>query len=204
VNGAIADLMGIRWVLSRGVQIETPGFVEVFARGDERVYENREVFARAFLASGSRSFDSVPALLDALGHAGTAELRNTAYIEQAGGAGTAVRHGPVAGEALIDEYSPDHVVIGTSAAAPATVVLTDAYSPGWSASVDGVPASLFPVYRAFRGVRVPAGRHRVEMSYRPAAARRGALLLLLATLGTIGWAIVARARSPGPATVGPA
>ena len=198
VNGAVADLMGIRWVLSRGVQIETPGFVEVFARGDERVYENREVFARAFLAPGSRQFGSVPALLDALGRAGAAELRSTVYLEQGGGGGRVAPPGPVPGEARIDEYSPDHVVIGTSAAIPTTVVLTDTYMPGWRASLDGVPASLFPVYRAFRGVRVPAGRHRVEMFYQPAAARRGALLLLLATLATIGWAVVARARTSGP------
>ena len=204
VNDAIADLMGIRWVLSRGVQIQTPGFVEVFARGDERIYENRGVFARAFLASGSRTFGSVPALLDALGHAGAAELRNTAYVEQAGPGGTVAPPGQIPGQASIDEYSPDHVVIGTSAAAPGTVVLTDAYMPGWAASVDGVPASLFPVYRAFRGVRVPAGRHRVEMFYRPAAARRGALLLLLATLATIGWAIVARARTSASTPVAPA
>ena len=198
VNYAIADLIGIRWVLSRGVEISAPGFVEVFARGGEHVYENRDVFARAFLTTGSRVFESTSVMLDALGRASAAELRSAAFVEGRSGPDSAPAAVPTMDEARIDEYEPDRVVIGTSSSLPATVVLTDAYVPGWNASVDGIRASVFPVDRAFRGVRVPAGRHRVEMTYRPAEARRGTWLLLLASLATAGWVLAARARSHWP------
>jgi uncharacterized membrane protein YfhO len=98
------------------------------------------------------------------------------------------------GGATIVEYRPDDVIIESSAGDSGIVVLTDAYSPGWTATVDGAPAPLFPVYRAFRGVAVSAGTHRVEMRYRPAAVHRGTQLALIALLGCVGWTLAIRAR----------
>jgi uncharacterized membrane protein YfhO len=60
----------------------------------------------------------------------------------------------------------------------AVLVLADAHDPGWRASVDGKPATLLRANVAFRAVPVPAGRHTVELVYRP---RR--LLLGLAVSG---------------------
>ncbi len=194
VDDAIADLIGIRWILTRGVPIEDPGFVEVFAAGDERVYENRAVLPRAFLTRGALVFDSVPAMLDALERASADELRETAYLEPGSMSARAARAAAGPGGATIVEYRPDDVVIESSAGDSGIVVLTDAYSPGWTATVDGAPAPLFPVYRAFRGVAVSAGTHRVEMRYRPAAVRRGTQLALIALLGSVGWTLAIRAR----------
>jgi uncharacterized membrane protein YfhO len=64
--------------------------------------------------------------------------------------------------------------------------------PGWEATVDGRPSRLDRVDYLFRGVPVAAGRHVVELRYRPASWRAGwivslvALLALLAT-AAIGW-----------------
>jgi hypothetical protein len=43
------------------------------------------------------------------------------------------------------------------------VVLTDIVAPGWRVYVDKIPAQLVEVNYFFRGVVVPAGKHKVEM-----------------------------------------
>lgn len=65
------------------------------------------------------------------------------------------------------EYTPERVVIDVQTAADGYLLLTDAYYPGWSATLDGEPT---PIYRAdvmFRAVFVPAGEHQVTFSYSP-------------------------------------
>lgn len=62
------------------------------------------------------------------------------------------------------------------APAPALLVLTDNWYPGWRASVDGRPVELARANWHFRAVYLSPGRHRVRFDYRP----RG-----------IGWAALA-------------
>jgi len=59
------------------------------------------------------------------------------------------------------------------------VILSDAYYPGWVATVDGKPAQLYETYGVIRGVVVPAGRHRVEMRYRPRSVYLGGAMSLI-------------------------
>jgi uncharacterized membrane protein YfhO len=93
----------------------------------------------------------------------------------------AVAPSPVAGRAArIVEEAPERVVIEARTAAPALLVLADNYDPNWVATLDGRVAPLLRVDYTFRGVPLPAGTHRIELDYRPASVRRGALLSLLA------------------------
>ncbi len=82
-------------------------------------------------------------------------------------------------ELLADE--PERLLVRTQADAEALVVVADALDPGWTATVDGAPAPVLPVWGLVRGVRVPAGGpHLVEMRYRPAGWPAGAAVSLLA------------------------
>jgi hypothetical protein len=54
------------------------------------------------------------------------------------------------------------------------LVVTDSHYPGWVARVDGGPARLLRANGYLRAVPVPAGRHVVEMDYRPASLAWGA------------------------------
>lgn len=55
-------------------------------------------------------------------------------------------------------------------------VLVEAWDAGWRAWVDGRPAPVLRANVLFRAVPVPAGRHRVELAYRPPAAAWGLLI----------------------------
>ena len=59
------------------------------------------------------------------------------------------------------------------------LVLADTAFPGWRATVNGQPARIYEPYGAMRGVALPAGRHIVEMTYRPLSVMLGAALSLI-------------------------
>jgi uncharacterized membrane protein YfhO len=73
--------------------------------------------------------------------------------------------GDPAGEAVITAFTPERVTVRVAAAAKGVLVLAEAWYPGWRATVDGVPAVVFPVNGWMRGVVVPAGRSDVEFTF---------------------------------------
>ncbi|MCC6794021.1 MAG: YfhO family protein [Candidatus Hydrogenedentes bacterium] len=85
-----------------------------------------------------------------------------------------------AGTVAIREHTPQRVVIDCDAKSDALLVLADTFYPGWQASVDGKRETVMPVYHCFRGVAVPAGKHTVAFSYRPASVKIGFLISAVA------------------------
>ena len=77
------------------------------------------------------------------------------------------------------------------------LVLGDPWYPQWRVEVDGHPAELLRVDHAFRGVRVPAGSHRVVFTYQDRALQAGLLLssLTASALAALWWQH--RRRTPG-------
>ncbi len=63
---------------------------------------------------------------------------------------------------------------------PGLLFVSDAYYPGWTASIDGQPADILRANIAFRAVLVPAGEHQIEMRYEPRSFRYGAAISLVA------------------------
>jgi hypothetical protein len=78
------------------------------------------------------------------------------------------------------------LVVETHACGAALLVVTDAFFPGWTARVDGAEAPVLRADYLVRAVPVPAGHHRVELTYRPASFAVGAALSAAATLA---WAM---------------
>ena len=59
-------------------------------------------------------------------------------------------------------------------AAAALLVVSDAYYPGWTATIDGRDVAVRRANFALRAVAIPAGDHVVEFHYRPWSLRAGA------------------------------
>jgi hypothetical protein len=77
------------------------------------------------------------------------------------------------GQARVVRETADRVQLEAELSADGYVVLVDGHDPGWRVRVDGRPAPLLRANVAFRAVAVPAGRHVVDMVYRPTAALVG-------------------------------
>jgi hypothetical protein len=91
-------------------------------------------------------------------------------------------------------YSKVDVTVRTST--DGVLVLPDPYYPQWGVEVDGKPAKLLEVDHAFRGVKVPAGSHRVVFTYQDRFMQGGFVLSLLTVLGLVAvWAWFRRRRA---------
>jgi hypothetical protein len=93
-------------------------------------------------------------------------------------------------------YNADRVGVQVEANAPGYVVVSDAFDPGWRATVDGLPVPLLRANIAFRAVPIPAGRHTVEMLYRPGAVSLGLAASVASVLATCIVALARLGRAP--------
>jgi Bacterial membrane protein YfhO len=79
------------------------------------------------------------------------------------------------------------IAIQTHTAAPAFLVLSDVHYPGWQATIDGQPTPIFQTNYIQRGVKVPAGDHRVQFSFRPVSFRLGAGITIASAVAGLYW-----------------
>ena len=68
--------------------------------------------------------------------------------------------------AAITESHNGRVRVRAKLSKPGLLILTDSWSPRWSATIDGRQAHVARVDMTFRGVAVPAGEHEILFRYR--------------------------------------
>ena len=66
------------------------------------------------------------------------------------------------GRVGIIEHSQNRVTIDTENQAEGFLVLTDAFYPTWRVTVDQNQTKIYRTDYNFRGIVVPAGKHRIE------------------------------------------
>jgi hypothetical protein len=70
-----------------------------------------------------------------------------------------------------------------------TLVVNDAYWPGWQARIDRTETEIFPADALVRAVKWPAGRHTLEMVYDPPEVKKGKWLTLIGLILLVGVSI---------------
>lgn len=134
---------------------------------------------RALLVS--EAIEAAPSTALALTLAAGFDPRRAAVVEESAALSEAGPPGPV----RLLSRRPSRVELDALAPGQRVLVLFDGYEKGWTATVDGRPADVFRADAAFRGVRVPAGAHRVVFEYRPPGLREGIGLSVAGALGLI-------------------
>jgi hypothetical protein len=166
--------------------------------GDVKIYENLDVLPRAFLV---RQQNAVVAADDAsalrlmqeqtFDPAAEIVLADDANVEQGDG------HPQGAWDAVrVTHYAPERIEIEVDAQAPGYLVLTDAWYPGWEATVDGESVHVHRADLLFRAVAVDAGSHRVVFSFRPLSLSVGAGTSLLGVVILAGVVVTGLRRCP--------
>jgi len=170
--------------------VQDPRFREVFRGQTAIVYENPAARGRAYLVG--EAIPATPETSMEVLKSPRWDPRRNAVVETARPLALA---GPgLKGTATVTHYAPEQVEVATEASGAALLVLSDNYYPGWQAFVDGQRAEVFRTNHTFRGVVVPAGKHRVEFRFDPAGVREGfwIYLLTLALLVACGaWELLA-------------
>jgi hypothetical protein len=136
-----------------------------------RIYRNPNVLPRAYVADHAEVV-SGQGILERL----TASDFNpwvTALLEEPlpadKGAGLASTSRRSLSTARVVRYQPNRVEIEAEMAAPGLLILSDAYYPGWTMTVDGQPAPLLRVNYALRGGYLSPGTHYVVFRFAPVA-----------------------------------
>ncbi|MCS6909448.1 MAG: YfhO family protein [Anaerolineales bacterium] len=146
----------------------TLGRYRLVHSGDVKVYENLDVLPRAFVVSEVVTVAD-DAEARALLAASTFDPKSKVILSTDGGAQRTV--GGRFATATIHEYTPERIQL--SATGPGYLLLTDAFYPGWTATVNGAPATILRANILFRSVWLPEGEHRIEFRYEPLTAMWG-------------------------------
>jgi hypothetical protein len=168
------------------------GEFELVHSGDVKIYENSTVLPRAFFVSDVQVAVNDEEAVQLMQAEGFDPARTVVVMGDRGTEGK--REGesnPSIASSLhppIISYSPEHIVIDVAAPRDGYLVLSDAYYPGWTATVDSQSAEIERADIMFRAVKIPAGQHRVEMRYQPQSFSVG----LVISIGTAVILISAR------------
>ncbi len=154
------------------------------AAGHLALYRNAEPGARAWVVHVATRLSSPDAIIDRL-LAPDFDPRREVLLEQDTSRAYPAPTARAPSAALVRHDGPTYVEVTTSPDAPGILVLADSCFPGWTASVDGVPARVLCTNLVTRGVEVGAGLHVVRFVYRAPGMAAGCCATLLAlTLAT--------------------
>lgn len=159
VDSTLLRYFNIRYVLSL-TDMKKPFLREVFREGETRVYEYLKSLTRVYLADeviSAKTDEVIPHLLEP-----------TAGYRAVYDGSEHILSTPLSGEesATITAYRGDELTVTTKTASKRLLVILNGYDKRWSATMDdGKTLRVYRVNYLFMGVTVPAGNHRITVSY---------------------------------------
>ena len=182
---------GASWSSLRALQ----GDRVAYAGPGALVLEHRSALPRAYVAYRWRPSSGLQESLWMMALGTSREARDESVIETSDPSSS--RSTRRATPARFVRRSDTEVVLNVRAREAGQLILLDTFYPGWSAEVDGRSAQIRAANGSFRAVEVPAGRHEVRFTYRPASVIAGGAISIAAFLVLIACLVVARRRRAG-------
>jgi hypothetical protein len=177
----VADLLRVTWVV-----------------GDDLVGRPREAsLPEAFLVGEAVPSSRGGAVAAARGDV-PLDPAATALVEGCDRCLRADEPGP-AGSAGPVRWGASSATVPVVAERDAVLVLSQAWAPGWTATVDGAPAPVVRVDGVVQGVPVPPGDHVVELRHVPPGLLTGAAVSALTLLALLALSARSRATAARPA-----
>jgi hypothetical protein len=204
------DLVGLRFVLSNEAGLDRPPFrlgevvgPQLRGRGEAFfVHERPRALPRAFVVPKLEVLADDEAVLAAL-TAPTLAPAAQAYVVLGDLAAAidpdeidaAPNGAPMRAVTFLQDHA-SHIELDVEAGAGRALVLADTFLPGWSASIDGEPATIVRCNHSQRLVALPDGACRVVLHYTAPGLTAGLSLAAFATLCAIAtwWLVRARRR----------
>jgi len=145
--------------------LNTKYFILPLQSGQTVPLQNPYTYGNAWLVDEVRYVDNANQELDALG---SLNLRHVAVADK--------KFADVLGQAIvqdsvsvvtIESYDPNRLAYNVHSSKGGVVVFSEIFYPGWQATIDGQPAELGRVDYVLRALQVPAGQHKVELTFKP-------------------------------------
>jgi hypothetical protein len=186
-SSPVLGLTNARYLLSRTAAADG-GFRLVADISGYKIYENTRTLPRFFLVNRVIRAANLGEAAKVL-HSPDFRPWEAAIIE---GPFEGIEPGPTApglGRVQALSYRPSAIALLTHSTSTALLIAADAYYPGWEARIDGIPTRWYIADVAFRGIRLPAGDHRIEMRFAPHVLYGSALVSMAALLIVAGVAL---------------
>ncbi|MCC7361079.1 MAG: YfhO family protein [Anaerolineales bacterium] len=185
------NFLNAQFVLAdKGAPPGDAGFVPVFNEDPALdVYLNTRAQPRVRLVTAVQVVTSGEAAFGAL-HAPGFNPEQAVILDSTSATVPPPPAGPAASAAptvFYTAYAPEASAVVVRTAAPAYLVYSEVWYPGWRAWVDGVEAPIYRANFAFRAVAVPVGEHTISMRFDPPAWRAGLALTALTLLALAAW-----------------
>ena len=174
--------------------LNTRYFILPLQGGQTVPIQNPYTYGNAWLVDEVRYVDNANQEIDALSGI---NLRHIAVADKAFSdvLGQARQQDSVS-VVKLTAYEPNQLNYDVETAMGGVVVFSEIYYPGWTATIDGKPAELGRVDYVLRALQVPAGKHLVELSFKPRSvevtetvAYISLALLIILVLVVIGLAL---------------
>ncbi len=151
----IIDLLGVKYILTAD-KLEGSKYVKVLTEGKTHIYENNGALPRAFFVQRTINAVSKQDEINKL-------YENIPLSQRAVVASSDSKWDKIwnVGAVKIVSYSANKVEINTDNEKEGFLILTDSYYPSWKASIDGNNANIYLTDYNFRGVIIPAGKHKL-------------------------------------------
>ncbi len=153
INSKIIDLLNVKYVIALE-ELDSPKFKKVFQEGQTRVYENKNVLARAFFVEKTVVGDNKNSAIKMMFEQ---DLARVAIINK----NDFGKQNFTVGNARITDYSANKIVVETSNEGDGFLILTDAYYPTWHVKINEKENTIYRADHVFRGIYVPAGRNTI-------------------------------------------
>ena len=189
-NEATLDLIDVGWLVAPPGTQAPPGTTPAGEAGNWDLLR-RSSPPRAVVMGG---WTSVPSAEDALSTVTDPEFDPSVDLVLERRTGSAGGTPGEIGEARFDWTGDASARIEVEAPRNGVLLIRNAFDPNWEATIDGVPAAVFPADYVLQGVEVPAGSHVVELRYVDPWVGRGILGSLLSLAGLLVTAGVLEAR----------
>lgn len=172
----------------------SPKWKKIEALEGEIVYENQDVLPRAWLVPKTLSLQPE----EVLAAVHTSQLpdgqifdpKMMALVEDSAATLQSSALQPT-DYANVLNITETQVELETQTTAPAFLVLSDVFYPGWKATIDGQPTPIFQTNYIQRGVKVPPGKHIVRFEFHPLSFSLGSGITV-ATLFGCGYGLLRR------------
>ena len=190
-NPQLLDLLNVKY-LTYVEGLPLPGFEPVFNSEQGVVYENVDVFPKAFFVDSVITAQDPVTTFNYL-MPGQLDLSQTAVIETSESI-EAVSDSSASVQ--VTNYTGAEIEIELSRSEPGFLVLSEIYYPaGWTATLNGEEIPIYKTNYLLRGFEVPAGDHTLVLEFMPQSYKTGVLLswisliiqLLIAALWGFSW-----------------
>jgi len=177
--------LGVKYIIASKAGAPADGdIVPIFAADPAiNIYLNRAALPRVLFVPTAKIVDSHDAAWEAI-HAPDFNPEAMVVLENSSKFKVQSSKFPASADTSLAvlKYSAQTVEIGVNGDTNGYLVLSDAWYPGWRATVDGVEASVLRANYAFRAVPVSAGEHLVRFEFKPLSWKIGLWVSALTVL----------------------